>query len=54
MEPQKMALQTPAADNNPPSLLSIPVEVLLNITYNLSTPEYGNLRLTCKVRILPS
>ena len=30
------------------SLLSVPLEVLLNITYHLTTPEYGDLRLTCK------
>ncbi|KAI0388854.1 hypothetical protein F5Y17DRAFT_451297 [Xylariaceae sp. FL0594] len=30
------------------SLLSIPLEVLLMITSHLTTPEYGNLRATCR------
>ncbi|KAE8441036.1 hypothetical protein EG329_006073 [Mollisiaceae sp. DMI_Dod_QoI] len=29
-------------------LISIPLEVLLQITSSLTTPEYGNLRRTCK------
>lgn len=29
-------------------LASIPLEILLHITSQLTTPEYGNLRLTCK------
>jgi hypothetical protein len=33
--------------NNRPCLLSLPLEVLLQITSNLTTPEYGKLRSTC-------
>jgi hypothetical protein len=40
--------QSAAYDDKPSPLLSVPLEVLLNITYHLTTPEYGNLRLTCK------
>lgn len=35
-------------DNTQSRLTSIPLEVLLQITSNLTTPEYGNLRRTCK------
>jgi len=31
-----------------PCLTTIPLEVLLQITSNLTTPEYGNLRRACK------
>ncbi len=45
-----MGLQKAVVDHHyPASLLSIPIEVLLHITSNLTTPEYGNFRLTCKV-----
>ncbi|KAI0430411.1 hypothetical protein F5Y09DRAFT_229615 [Xylaria sp. FL1042] len=30
------------------NLLNVPLEVLLHITSHLTTPEYGNLRRTCK------
>jgi hypothetical protein len=43
-----MEAQTLVGDNNRPRLISIPLEVLLQITSNLTTPEYGNLRCTCK------
>jgi hypothetical protein len=43
MDPQAVA-----GDNKPLRLVSIPLEVLLQITSNLTTPEYGNLRCTCK------
>jgi hypothetical protein len=43
-----MEAQTVAGDSSRPRLVSIPLEVLLQITSNLTTPEYGNLRCTCK------
>lgn len=43
-----MATQAAPGDSNRPRLTTIPLEVLLQITSNLTTPEYGNLRLTCK------
>jgi hypothetical protein len=43
-----MDSQTLSNHHSSPSLLSIPVEVLLQITYNLTTPELGNLRRSCK------
>ncbi|KAE9365387.1 hypothetical protein N431DRAFT_549608 [Stipitochalara longipes BDJ] len=43
-----MAALTPAGDSSGPRLTSIPLEVLLQITSNLTTLEYGNLRRTCK------
>jgi hypothetical protein len=33
---------------SPSHLLSIPLEILLQISRRLTTPEYGNLRRTCK------
>jgi hypothetical protein len=47
LSPSKMAAQAVARDAQP-RLISIPLEVLLQITSNLTTPEYGNLRCTCK------
>jgi hypothetical protein len=46
--PAEMATQAACEDSNRPRLTAIPLEVLLQITSNLTTPEYGNLRLTCK------
>lgn len=43
-----MATQAAPRDSNRPRLTTIPLEVLLQIISNLTTPEYGNLRLTCK------
>ena len=43
-----MALPASVSDSHGPSLLSIPVEVLLGITRNLTTPELGSLRRSCK------
>lgn len=43
-----MATPTDTRNSSGPSLTSIPLEVLLQITSNLTTPEYGNLRRTCK------
>lgn len=44
----KMDSQTIAGTDKPSPLLSVPLEVLLHITFHLTTPEYGNFRLTCK------
>jgi hypothetical protein len=35
-------------DTSPSGLVSIPAEMLLQITSYLTTPELGNVRLTCK------
>ncbi|KAH8773068.1 hypothetical protein BGZ57DRAFT_414629 [Hyaloscypha finlandica] len=43
-----MAASTATGDNGMSRLTTIPLEVLLQITSNLTTPEYGNLRRTCK------
>lgn len=36
-------------DNSQSGLASIPLEVLFQITSNLTTPEFGRLRCTCKL-----
>ena len=42
-------MNSSSASRRDSSLLTqVPVELLLRITYYLSTPELGNVRLTCK------
>lgn len=43
-----MDASAPLSDTTDPPLFSVPIEVLLQIASDLTTPEYGNLRLTCK------
>ena len=43
-----MEFQTITGGDRRTPLVSIPLEILLQITSNLTTPEYGNLRCTCK------
>jgi hypothetical protein len=41
-------IHTRSSANDQLCLLSVPLEVLLQITSHLTTVEYGNLRRTCK------